>query len=338
MPSAGQRIGKAFAATVDLDRLLELSEASGGREPDAATRRRADTETGKIISPRRRVSASPRRILAVARDAAFCFYYPENLELLEAAGGEIVYFSPLQDVALPAGTQLIYLGGGYPELHAAALASNEPLRRVIQQFHRKGGTIYAECGGLMYTCRELVDVNGTAFPMLDLLPARTVMQARRAALGYVALRTVRESPLGPAATMVRGHEFHYSRLEALGTARIRQRAGNRTAGRFDLRRTLRGIRSFALRFQPGTCGRPAGEVGTFPRRGMSNNCGNASTERRKTTRRCSREVATRLLVGISSGLLLAQKFDINEPQSPAKPMPKWVKMIDQGKNDPRLKG
>jgi cobyrinic acid a,c-diamide synthase len=76
--------------------------------------------------------------------------------------------------------------------------------------------IYAECGGLMYCCRELVDAAGAVFPMLDLLPARTIMQPRLAALGYVTLRTTRPTPLGPAGTVVRGHEFHYSRLEALG--------------------------------------------------------------------------------------------------------------------------
>jgi cobyrinic acid a,c-diamide synthase len=156
------------------------------------------------------------RRVAVARDAAFCFYYPENLGLLAEAGGDIVRFSPLVDAALPEGTDVLYLGGGYPELHAARLANNEPMRRSIRRFHAQGGTIYAECGGLMYACRELVDPAGQSYPMLDLLPARTVMQSRRAALGYVELRTVRPSPLGPAGMVARGHEFHYSRLEPLG--------------------------------------------------------------------------------------------------------------------------
>ncbi len=155
-------------------------------------------------------------IVAVARDAAFCFYYPENLELLAAAGGAVVSFSPLTAAALPENTSLLYLGGGYPELHAAALAANKALRESIRKFHQRGGVIYAECGGLMYACREMVDGTGRCFPMLDLLPARTVMQTRRAALGYVTLRTMRPSPLGPAGTAARGHEFHYSRLEPLG--------------------------------------------------------------------------------------------------------------------------
>jgi cobyrinic acid a,c-diamide synthase len=117
---------------------------------------------------------------------------------------------------LPNETDLLYLGGGYPELHAARLAANAPMRESIRRFHAQGRTIYAECGGLMYVCRELVDASGQSHPMLDLLPARTVMQSRRAALGYVHLRTLHASPLGPGGTTARGHEFHYSRLEPLG--------------------------------------------------------------------------------------------------------------------------
>src|SRR5207249_282518 len=90
------------------------------------------------------------------------------------------------------------------------------MRRSIQNFHRHGGTIYAECGGLMYAGRELVDASGNIFPMLDLLPARTIMQPRLARLGYAVWRATRTTPLGPAGTGARGHQFHYSRLEPLG--------------------------------------------------------------------------------------------------------------------------
>jgi cobyrinic acid a,c-diamide synthase len=197
-----QRLGEALAETVDLDRLLEL--ASGALRSPRAPR---EDYAGR---------AGPRRRVAVARDAAFCFYYPDNLELLADAGGEVVFFSPLANATLPPGTELLYLGGGYPELHAARLAENQSLRESIRHYHAQGGAIYAECGGLMYACRELVDLAGQTHPMLDLLPARTVMQSRRAALGYVRLRTVRPSLLGPVGTIARGHEFHYSRLEPLG--------------------------------------------------------------------------------------------------------------------------
>jgi cobyrinic acid a,c-diamide synthase len=204
--------GQELTKTVDLDRLLELTKASGVYPPPLATAKR----------------------VAVARDAAFCFYYPENLDLLAAAGAAIVFFSPLSDTALPPGTDLLYLGGGYPELHAERLARNETLLASVREYHRAGGTIYAECGGLMYCCRELVDGAGQSWPMLGLLPARTVMQPRRAALGYVSLKTRQPTVLGPAGTEARGHEFHYSRLEPLGrleyTAELDDGRGQRPDG------------------------------------------------------------------------------------------------------------
>src|SRR5207253_1727101 len=100
---------------------------------------------------------SPRCRIAVARDSAFCFYYEDNLDLLRRAGAELIPFSPLHDSALPDNTDLVYLGGGYPELHAERLAANHELLAGLRQFHGQGGAIYAECGRLMYCCRELVN-------------------------------------------------------------------------------------------------------------------------------------------------------------------------------------
>jgi cobyrinic acid a,c-diamide synthase len=198
--SAAAKMDRSLMETVDVDRLLAISEAA----PLAI-----ETAAAPILP-------KPCRRVAVARDAAFCFYYPENLELLETAGGEIISFSPLTDSALPRDIHFLYLGGGYPELHAQILADNQSLRRSIRSFHRQGGTIYAECGGLLYAGRELVDLSGTAFPMLDLLPVRTIMQKHLAALGYITMCCTRSTPLGPTGMRVRGHEFHYSRLEVLG--------------------------------------------------------------------------------------------------------------------------
>jgi cobyrinic acid a,c-diamide synthase len=192
------RMAAALEETVDVDRLLQL-----GAGPDFAAEARPAPGRGACR-------------MAVARDAAFCFYYQENLEILERAGAEVVPFSPLADTALPEGTRLVYLGGGYPELHAEHLAANRPMCEALRRHHAEGGAVYAECGGLMYCCRELVDGEGRTFPMLDLLPARVVMQPRRAALGYVTWQASGDTPLGPAGTELRGHEYHYSRLEPLG--------------------------------------------------------------------------------------------------------------------------
>ena len=199
------RLADTFEATVDVELLLQLSQTNA---------------PAKWPAPAAPAHPCSKRVrIGVARDAAFCFYYQDNLDLLEAAGAEIVCFSPLCDERLPENLHAIYLGGGYPELHAARLAANQRVISDLRGFHRAGGVMYAECGGLMYCARELIDADGRTFPMLDLLPARTVMQKRRAALGYVTWRATAETFLGGPGTDMRGHEYHYSHLEALGVLR-----------------------------------------------------------------------------------------------------------------------
>jgi cobyrinic acid a,c-diamide synthase len=157
---------------------------------------------------------SSRVRLGVARDRAFCFYYPENLEWLAHFGAELVPFSPLADRQLPAGLHGLYLGGGYPELFAGQLAANAGIKRQLAEAAAAGLPIYAECGGLMYLSRELRDLQGQAHPMAGLLPFRVRMLPRLKAMGYreITLRTA--GLLGPAGTRARGHEFHYSEIEA----------------------------------------------------------------------------------------------------------------------------
>jgi cobyrinic acid a,c-diamide synthase len=143
--------------------------------------------------------------IAVARDEAFCFCYPENLELLSAAGAEIVPFSPLVDRSLPANIDGIYLPGGYPELHAEKLAGNERLLREIREAAISGLPVYAECGGFMLLAES---IDGR--PMAGVFPARARMLPKRKALGYREVTLIADSLLGPSGTKSRGHEFHYS--------------------------------------------------------------------------------------------------------------------------------
>jgi cobyrinic acid a,c-diamide synthase len=145
---------------------------------------------------------APRLRMAVARDEAFCFYYPDNLELLRAAGFDLVEFSPLRDAALPAGTHAIYFGGGYPELHREALAANRLMLAAVRAFAAAGGFIYAECGGLMYLAESL-----DGAPMAGVVPAAIEMQPRLQAIGY---REVEVAAMG--GLRARGHEFHHSRI------------------------------------------------------------------------------------------------------------------------------
>jgi len=155
--------------------------------------------------------------IGVAQDAAFHFYYRDNLELLRTAGAELVDFSPIDDAALPEVDGLL-LGGGYPEVHAQALADNSSMRRAITEFHRAGGPIYAECGGLMYLCQAIVDTGGREHPMVGLVPARAKMHERLQALGYVEVTTITDSCLGAAGLTMRGHQFRYSELDGQAPA------------------------------------------------------------------------------------------------------------------------
>ena len=150
--------------------------------------------------------------IGVARDAAFCFYYPDNLELLQAAGAEVVLFSPLMDEALPEDLDGIYFGGGYPELYAHRLAQNKPMREAVRRSSQDGMPIYGECGGFMYLCQELIDMQGRTFPMCGAFPFRSRMHSKLRRLGYREVTFSKDTILGGKNQVVRGHEFHYSDL------------------------------------------------------------------------------------------------------------------------------
>ena len=157
-------------------------------------------------------SPQPRARIGVARDEAFCFYYHENFRRLEQAGAELVFFSPLRDERLPANLDGLYFGGGYPELFAAQLSKNYRMREDVLRLGQAGRPVYAECGGFMYLGRRLGDLEGRSWPMTGLLPVEVTMLDRLKSLGYRQVVLREDTPLGPAGTRVRGHEFHYSEV------------------------------------------------------------------------------------------------------------------------------
>jgi len=164
----------------------------------------------------RRTVGRPR--IALARDKAFCFYYPSALALLERLGAELVPFSPLADGALPEGTAGLYLGGGYPELHARALSENASLRASVRRALEDGTPTIAECGGFLYLHESIEDEDGAPWPMCGVIPARARRTGRLQRFGYITMTARADGLLGPAGTALPAHEFHYWESEAPGAA------------------------------------------------------------------------------------------------------------------------
>ncbi|WP_072621773.1 cobyrinate a,c-diamide synthase [Spirulina major] len=155
------------------------------------------------------LSSTPVKV-AIARDRAFNFYYADNLELLEQFGATLIPWSPLVE-PFPHDVDGLYLGGGFPELFAQSLSQNHTARHSLHKLIAAGLPTYAECGGLMYLCDALVDLKGQSWPMLGILPATTLMSSALT-LGYRQGIAQVSSPLMPAGAIVRGHEFHHSKL------------------------------------------------------------------------------------------------------------------------------
>ena len=157
--------------------------------------------------------APKRANIAVARDRAFCFYYADNLDMLEQCGADLRFFSPIEDSRLPENIDGIYLGGGYPELNAFKLSANRSLLEQIKEKSDQGMPIYAECGGFMYLCKTLTDPEGRSHEMAGCFNLHCRMSKRLRSLGYREVVMAEDTILGEKGLAVRGHEFHYSSLD-----------------------------------------------------------------------------------------------------------------------------
>jgi cobyrinic acid a,c-diamide synthase len=149
--------------------------------------------------------------IGVIRDSAFQFYYPENLAALESQGARLVQLSALEDATLPLDLDALYIGGGFPETHAQALAQNQGFRQSVKRAAQQGLPIYAECGGLMYL-GEAIQIQGKKFPMVGIFPYDFVMGKKPQGHGYTILAVTEENPYFPVGSRLKGHEFHYSRI------------------------------------------------------------------------------------------------------------------------------
>ncbi|WP_437002652.1 cobyrinate a,c-diamide synthase [Streptomyces sp. enrichment culture] len=196
-------MGAQVAAGCDLEALVRLARAAGPLPGGSAPWTPGPLPTHH---PTRWDKGSPQRV-AIAGGAAFTFSYAEHSELLAAAGAEVVTFDPLRDEELPEGTAGLVIGGGFPEVYAAELSANEPLRKSVAELAFSGAPVAAECAGLLYLCREL-----DGLPMCGVLDASARM-SERLTLGYRDAVAVSDSALAGAGTRMRGHEFHRTVVE-----------------------------------------------------------------------------------------------------------------------------
>lgn len=188
------RLGEEASNTIDLDRLLRIA----GTAPPVV---------GSLPLVESPVKTGPR--IAVAQDAAFCFYYADNLNLLERCGAQLVPFSPLRDEALPDGVHALYLGGGYPELYTKVLSKNAAMLQSIRQAIQNGLPTFAECGGFLYLHDTLEDDTGTAYPMVGVIPGRGFKTDKLQRFGYISVTAQVTTPLCAESETIPAHEFHY---------------------------------------------------------------------------------------------------------------------------------
>ncbi|OES43812.1 cobyrinate a,c-diamide synthase [Domibacillus iocasae] len=211
-------LAEAAEKTIDLEQIIQLS---------AAQKLPAPQQT--IFDKKEGISVT----VAVAKDAAFHFYYEENLEMLQAQGADLHFFSPLAGDPVPSGADALYIGGGFPEEFAPVLAAQCETRKSVRNAIESGMPTLAECGGFMYLTNELVTVDSHTYPMCGVVEGRTKMKSTRAALGYRELTSTKHAWL-PEGTMVKGHEFHYSVFEhteeTLTAFQSKSRFGNKSDG------------------------------------------------------------------------------------------------------------
>jgi len=197
-------LGQQFAQTCDSEKLFALALEAPPIERNSKEPFSSIEMTGEHVR------------IAIAQDEAFNFYYPDTLDLLRLAGAELVPFSPVHDSVLPEHIAGIYIGGGFPEEFAHCLSANESMRSALARLLLKDIPCYAECGGLMYLCQSIRNASGEELPMIGAIARQSVMSNDRGALviGYREATALCDTLLTRQGEVVRGHEFHYSCLNA----------------------------------------------------------------------------------------------------------------------------
>ncbi|MFZ5648736.1 MAG: cobyrinate a,c-diamide synthase [Bacillota bacterium] len=200
--SSVEEIGRAAVHLFDMKKVMEVA----GSAPPLAL-----PGDERAFHPPRPDNGSEKPVIGLFRDRAFTFYYPENIEALEAAGASLVYIDSLNDRVLP-NIDALYIGGGFPEVFAAELEGNDSLRRAVNNSVEAGLPVYAECGGLMYLARNLV-WKDRKYRMACCLPFDVVMSDRPQGHGYEVVEVCSDNPFFSPGMVIKCHEFHHSRVE-----------------------------------------------------------------------------------------------------------------------------
>ncbi|RSN73124.1 cobyrinate a,c-diamide synthase [Candidatus Methanodesulfokora washburnensis] len=195
-----EEMARRISEQIDLKKVLEIAEEAEEieAEPETSDERRVNVKVGVI------------------KDRAFSFYYPENIEFIQAHSDRVYFIDSLNDKILPE-IDLLYVGGGFPEVYAPMLSRNEELLREIRSRYERGRiSIYAECGGLMLMCDNLVDLNGKEHKLIGIIDGDVFMERKPVGHGYVRLKTVKDTIFAKKGDTLVGHEFHHSRLKLRG--------------------------------------------------------------------------------------------------------------------------
>ena len=235
--------------TIDMDGLLRLAQSAGPlpeseentaippRFGESAALSPESLEESAFLSNSGKDAAAPlyhsavekEVLIGLAQDEAFCFYYQENLRLLEEMGAKLIPFSPIHDKKLPEGIQGILFGGGYPELYPEELSQNKSMMQNIREASERFLPILAECGGFMYLHEELEIRDNKIYPMAGIIPGKAFPTSRLLRFGYIEAFPLEDGLFLKKGESIRGHEFHYwdstnngSRMEA------RKPGGNRS--------------------------------------------------------------------------------------------------------------
>lgn len=225
-----QQLAKKLDETLETDKIMKIAESACEIETtDAVACCNIDkTETFDHASEFNDITGmtESKPVIGVARDEAFCFYYKDNLDMLEEMGASLVFFSPLHDKEIPKTCDALLLGGGYPELFAEKLQANISMRTSIRNAFQTGMPVVAECGGFMYLHDKLTDQNGNTYEMAGALPGTCAFQGKLVRFGYIQVQE-KESNFLSSGKSIRGHEFHYYDSTDNGCACVAAKPGTK---------------------------------------------------------------------------------------------------------------